>query len=54
LKPHDIYVTTGTKDLQTVNINLRILQQPVVDKLPEIHQLLGKEYEKKIFNSIGQ
>lgn len=54
LKPIDIHVTTGTKDLQTVSISLRILQQPIPEKLPEIHQLLGKDYEKKIFNSIGQ
>lgn len=54
LKPIDIHVTTGTKDLQTVTISLRILQQPIVEKLPEIHQLLGRDYEKKVFNSIGQ
>ncbi len=29
LRPIDIHVTTGTKDLQTVTISLRILQQPV-------------------------
>lgn len=28
LKPIDIHVVTGTKDLQTVTISLRILQQP--------------------------
>jgi prohibitin 1 len=54
LKPIDLHVTTGTKDLQTVTISLRILQQPIVEKLPEIHQLLGRDYEKKVFNSIGQ
>lgn len=54
LKTIDIHVTTGTKDLQTVTISLRILQQPVAEKLPDIHQLLGKDYEKKVFNSIGQ
>lgn len=30
LKPIDISVATGTKDLQTVSISLRILQQPIV------------------------
>lgn len=54
MKPIDIHVTTGTKDLQTVSISLRILQQPIAEKLPDIHQLLGKDYEKKVFNSIGQ
>ena len=54
LKPIDIAVATGTKDLQTVQISLRILQQPIVEALPTIHQLLGRDYEKKVFNSIGQ
>lgn len=30
LKPIDISVNTGTKDLQNVNISLRVLQQPIV------------------------
>jgi prohibitin 1 len=54
LKPIDISVTTGTKDLQTVTINLRILQQPIAEALPIIHQLLGRDYDHKVFNSIGQ
>ena len=29
LTPIDIAVSTGTKDLQTVTISLRILQQPI-------------------------
>lgn len=54
LRPIDIHVVTGTKDLQTVTISLRILQQPIAEHLPTIHQLLGRDYEKKVFNSIGQ
>lgn len=54
LKSFDIHVNTGTKDLQTVDMSIRVLQRPVADKLPEIHQLLGREYEKKIFMSAGQ
>ena len=50
----DIHVNTGTKDLQTVDMSIRVLQRPVVEKLPEVHQLLGREYEKKIFMSAGQ
>ena len=37
-----------------MSISLRILQQPMADDLPQIHQLLGRDYEKKVFNSIGQ
>lgn len=44
LKPTDIHVITGTKDLQTVTISLRILQQPITEHLPTIHQLLGRDY----------
>lgn len=54
LRSFDIHVNTGTKDLQTVDMSIRVLQRPVSEKLPEVHQLLGREYEKKIFMSAGQ
>lgn len=54
MRPIDINVQTGTKDLQTVTISLRVLQHPIWEFLPQIHQLLGREYDKKIFFSIGQ
>jgi prohibitin 1 len=54
MRPIDINVQTGTKDLQTVTISLRVLQNPIWEFLPQIHQLLGREYDKKIFFSIGQ
>lgn len=54
MKPIDINVQTGTKDLQTVTISLRVLQHPIWEYLPQIHQILGRDYEKKIFFSIGQ
>jgi hypothetical protein len=53
LKPTDISSRTGTKDLQSVQIDLRILHEPLIDELPKIHQLLGRDYERKVFNSIG-
>jgi hypothetical protein len=54
MRPIDIATQTGTKDLQTVSITVRVLQQPISQFLPQIHQLLGREYDKKIFLSIGQ
>ena len=54
LRSFDIHVNTGTKDLQTVDMSIRVLQRPIAEKLPEVHQLLGREYEKKIFMSAGQ
>ena len=54
MRPIDINVQTGTKDLQTVTISLRVLHHAIWEFLPEIHKLLGRDYDKKIFLSIGQ
>jgi prohibitin 1 len=44
---------TGTKDLQTVNIDLRILYKPDVEYLPTIYRNLGRDYEERVVPSIG-
>jgi len=44
---------TGTKDLQTVNISLRVLYRPDVDKLAEIYKTIGKDYAERILPSLG-
>jgi len=44
---------TGTKDLQTVVISLRILSRPQVEKLPEIYQKLGMDYDERVLPSIA-
>lgn len=31
-----------------VNISLRVLSRPVSDKLPEIHQTLGVDFDEKV------
>ena len=54
MRSFDIHVNTGSKDLQTVEMSIRVLQHPIIEKLPEIHQVLGRSYEKKIFTSVGQ
>merc|ERR1740123_39132 len=45
--------TTGTRDLQSVNLTLRILFRPVEDQLPMILNNIGEDYDSKIFTSIG-
>ena len=45
---------TGTRDMQTVDIALRILHRPVEDKLPIILNKIGMDYDKRILPSIGQ
>jgi prohibitin 1 len=44
---------TGTKDLQMVNISLRVLSRPVFEQLPRIFQKLGTDYEFRVLPSIG-
>ena len=43
----------GTKDLQQVNLTLRVLCRPDVSKLPKIHQELGQDYDDRVLPSIG-
>lgn len=52
-KPRIINTTTGTKDLQMVNIALRVLSRPNEDKLPKIFQDIGKDYDERVLPSIG-
>lgn len=51
--PTAIQSETGTKDLQMVKLTLRVLSRPSVEKLPEIHQRLGMDYNERVLPSIG-
>merc|ERR1711974_208622 len=51
-RPKNVPAITGTKDLQTVNITLRILFRPVADKLPQIYTTLGQDYDDRVLPSI--
>jgi prohibitin 1 len=48
-----IHSSTGTRDMQTVDLSLRILFRPVEEKLPEILNNLGQDYDEKVLPSIG-
>lgn len=52
-RPRIIQSTTGTKDLQMVNIVLRILSRPDEEHLPEIYKTLGSDFDDRILPSIG-
>ena len=43
---------TGSRDLQMVNINLRILSKPVWSSLPKIYRDLGQDYDEVVLPSI--
>jgi len=51
-RPKNVPAITGTKDLQTVNITLRILFRPIADKLPQIYTTLGQDYDDRVLPSI--
>ncbi|XP_071693788.1 prohibitin-3, mitochondrial-like [Rutidosis leptorrhynchoides] len=52
-RPHTFSSISGTKDLQMVNLTLRVLSRPEVNKLPSIFKTLGTEYDEKVLPSIG-
>ncbi|XP_030043392.1 prohibitin-2 [Microcaecilia unicolor] len=51
-KPRKISSPTGSKDLQMVNISLRVLSRPVASELPSLYQRLGLDYEERVLPSI--
>lgn len=53
LRPKTVASHTGTKDLQTVDIGLRLLYRPIEEFLPAIHNNLGIDYDDKILPSIA-
>lgn len=52
-KPKTITTTTGSKDLQTVSLTLRVLHRPDINNLPLIYQNLGLDYDERVLPSIG-
>jgi len=53
IRPRNISSATGTKDLQVVTINLRVLSRPEEEHLPEIFSTLGLDYDERVLPSIG-
>lgn len=51
-RPRNVPTVTGSKDLQNVNITLRILFRPVPDQLPRIYTILGIDYDERVLPSI--
>ncbi|PRP77787.1 hypothetical protein PROFUN_07729 [Planoprotostelium fungivorum] len=49
----NIQAETGSKDLQTVGVHLRLLYRPDQENLPRIHSRLGPDYDERVLPSIG-
>lgn len=51
-KPKELRSPTGTKDLQMVDITLRVLFKPDPNRLPRILSALGENYAQRVLPSI--
>ena len=51
-RPRKISSPTGSKDLQMINISLRVLSRPDAMRLPLLHRQLGLDYDEKVLPSI--
>ncbi|KAG4071491.1 hypothetical protein HA402_011645 [Bradysia odoriphaga] len=51
-RPRKISSPTGSKDLQMVNISLRVLSRPDSIQLPTMYRQLGLDYDEKVLPSI--
>ncbi|XP_076183358.1 prohibitin 2 isoform X2 [Ptiloglossa arizonensis] len=51
-RPRKISSPTGSKDLQMVNISLRVLSRPDAATLPIMYRNLGLDYDEKVLPSI--
>nr|XP_054376106.1 prohibitin 1-like isoform X1 [Pongo abelii] len=51
-QPCNVPVITGSKDLQNVNITLRIIFRPVASQLPHIFTSIGEDHDERVPPSI--
>lgn len=47
-RPRKLSSPTGSKDLQMVNISLRVLSRPDATTLPSMYRQLGLDYDEKV------
>ncbi|KAA8492934.1 Prohibitin-1, mitochondrial [Porphyridium purpureum] len=52
-RPRVINSVTGTKDLQMVNLTLRVLSHPDPEQLPTIYSRLGLDWDERVLPSIA-
>mmetsp|Transcript_1206 Transcript_1206/g.3996 ORF Transcript_1206/g.3996 Transcript_1206/m.3996 type:complete len:281 (+) Transcript_1206:249-1091(+) len=53
-RPNLMQSTSGSRDLQMVNISLRVLSRPRADALPNIYRTLGTDWDERVLPSIIQ
>ncbi|KAG5508865.1 hypothetical protein JKF63_05368 [Porcisia hertigi] len=53
VRPRTLQTMTGTKDLQMVNVRLRVLFRPMADRLPQLYRTFGLDYDERILPSVS-
>jgi len=53
VKAHNLPSLTSSKDLQLVNVTLRVLAKPDAKCLPEIYRTLGTDFDERVLPSIA-
>jgi len=51
-RPHTMSSLTGSRDLQMVNISVRVLFKPDPNKLPDLYRYLGLDFDERVLPSI--
>lgn len=51
-RPRKVSSPSGSKDLQIVNLSLRVLSRPQQSKLPDMYRQLGLDYDDRVLPSI--
>lgn len=51
-RPRKLSSPTGSKDLQMVNISLRVLSRPNAQTLPQMYRQLGTDFDERVLPSI--
>eukprot|EP00933_Yihiella_yeosuensis_P050299 TRINITY_DN48073_c0_g1_i1.p1 TRINITY_DN48073_c0_g1~~TRINITY_DN48073_c0_g1_i1.p1 ORF type:complete len:284 (-),score=73.37 TRINITY_DN48073_c0_g1_i1:143-994(-) len=51
-RPHTMSSLTGSKDLQMVNISLRVLARPDQTQLHELYRNIGLDFDEKVLPSV--
>lgn len=51
-RPRKLTSLTGSKDLQMVNISIRVLARPDATQLPVMYQTLGTDYDERVLPSV--
>eukprot|EP01086_Lenisia_limosa_P011319 TRINITY_DN369_c0_g1_i1.p1 TRINITY_DN369_c0_g1~~TRINITY_DN369_c0_g1_i1.p1 ORF type:complete len:267 (+),score=27.54 TRINITY_DN369_c0_g1_i1:176-976(+) len=52
-RPRNLPTSTGTKDLQNVNLTLRILYKPDIHFLSDLFSVYGLDFEDRVLPSVG-